>query len=80
MTKTISLSDDAYAALAGLKQPGESFSDVALRLAHGQRTRSILEFAGAWKRLGMTEKEAERVKQAVYKRREESVRTRRERG
>lgn len=33
VTKTISLSDDAYDALAGAKRPGESFSEVARRLA-----------------------------------------------
>ena len=33
MTKTISLSDDAYDALAAAKRPGESFSEVARRLA-----------------------------------------------
>lgn len=33
MTKTISLSDDAYDALATAKRPGESFSEVARRLA-----------------------------------------------
>lgn len=33
MTKTISLSDDAYDALSAAKRPGESFSEVARRLA-----------------------------------------------
>jgi predicted CopG family antitoxin len=31
MTKPVQLSDAAYARLAALKQPGESFSDVVLR-------------------------------------------------
>lgn len=33
MTKTISLSDEAYEALAGVRRPGESFSEIARRLA-----------------------------------------------
>lgn len=33
MTKTISLSDEAYEALVVAKRPGESFSEVARRLA-----------------------------------------------
>src|SRR5581483_7325472 len=33
MTKTVSMADDAYDALLGVKRPGESFSDVARRLA-----------------------------------------------
>ena len=45
--KTVTLSEDAYAALARLKKEGESFSDVVRRLARG--SRSLLEFAGDWK-------------------------------
>jgi predicted CopG family antitoxin len=45
--KTVTLSEDAYAALAALKREGESFSDVVRRLA--RQGRSLLEFAGAWK-------------------------------
>ncbi len=45
--KTVTLSEDAYAALAALKKQGESFSDVVRRLARGNR--SLLEFAGDWK-------------------------------
>lgn len=58
MVKTISLSDDAYEALARLKRSGESFSDVAKRLAAAsarrdfQRHRGCLgsdpELADAW--------------------------------
>src|SRR5437867_13384637 len=45
--KTVTLSEDAYAALAALKGEGESFSEVVRRLA--RTGRSLLEFAGAWK-------------------------------
>ena len=45
--KTVTLSEDAYVALAALKKDGESFSDVVRRLARG--SRSLLEFAGDWK-------------------------------
>jgi predicted CopG family antitoxin len=33
MTRQVQLSEDAYARLAALKRPGESFSDVVLRVA-----------------------------------------------
>jgi predicted CopG family antitoxin len=45
--KTVTLSEDAYVALAALKKNGESFSDVVRRLARG--SRSLLDFAGDWK-------------------------------
>jgi predicted CopG family antitoxin len=45
--KTVTLSEDAYAALAALKREGESFSEVVRRLT--RKSRSLLEFAGAWK-------------------------------
>ncbi len=43
MTKTISLADDAYKMLAGAKRPGESFSDVARRLARLDRQRELFD-------------------------------------
>lgn len=70
MTKTISLSDDAYEALAGLKEPGESFSDVALRLASVQRQRSVLNLLGAWKDL-LSDEDAEELKARIRKWRDE---------
>ena len=44
--KTIAISLDAYEALRRLKRPGESFSDVILRLA--KSIPNLSELAGAW--------------------------------
>jgi predicted CopG family antitoxin len=49
MTKVISLSERAYGTLKKLKRPNESFSDLVLRMAGQGDSKSILEFAGAWK-------------------------------
>ena len=49
MTKVISLSEKAYQTLKSMKKPGESFSDVVLRVSDKTQKRSILEFAGTWK-------------------------------
>ncbi len=48
MTKNISLADDAYDALHEAKRPGESFSDVARRLARESRRGSPVNLIGAW--------------------------------
>ena len=50
MTKPVQLSDEAYARLAAQKRPGESFSDVVLRLT-GKGT--LLDLA----KLGRSKKE-----------------------
>jgi len=44
--KTITLAEDAYAALAALKHERESFSEVVRRLTGSQVPLS--SFAGAW--------------------------------
>jgi predicted CopG family antitoxin len=44
--KTVTLSEDAYLALAARKQEGESFSEVVRRLTRTER--SLREFVGAW--------------------------------
>ena len=44
MPKTVQLSEDAYATLAALKRPGESFSDTVKRLAASQKDpRALLQ-------------------------------------
>lgn len=40
--RTISLADDAYERLAGMRRPGESFSDVVRRLAPPRRSLTEL--------------------------------------
>ncbi len=48
VTKVISLSEKAYETLKGMKEPGESFSDVVLRVAKPKKKKSLLEFSGKW--------------------------------
>jgi predicted CopG family antitoxin len=48
MTKVISLSEKAYETLKGMKKPGESFSDVVLRIGKDKKKKSLLEFSGKW--------------------------------
>lgn len=42
--KTLTVSEEAYAALAKLKNHGESFTQVILRLAAKKRTGTLLEY------------------------------------
>ncbi len=69
MTKTVALSDDAYAALARLKKPGQSFSEVVRELVAGQRP-SVRDVAGLlsndsayWKSYADTRRRARRASQ-----------------
>lgn len=68
MTKVISLSNEAYETLKASKKPGESFSDVVLRIAKPKKKRSLLEFSGTWEGDDIDEVFAE-----IKKRREETA-------
>lgn len=70
MTKTLSLADDAYEALALVKRPEESYSDLARRLARLAAQERVFQRSGeppAW-----SDEEAEALKRAVRRARDES--------
>lgn len=69
MTKTISLSDDAYDALVTVKRPGESFSDVARRLARFVAQDALFDEA---LRVPVSDAKAEEWKRSIRKARESS--------
>lgn len=48
MTKVISVSDEAYEALARIKDRS-SFSEVILEITKEKSKNDIMKFAGAWK-------------------------------
>ncbi len=52
--KTISLSDSVYRRLRGEKRPGESFSEVIVRLLDAKQP-PLVKYAGAWKPLSVAE-------------------------
>ncbi len=47
MTKVISISDNAYDFLSKLKEEGESFSGVILKIAI-EKKKPLADFCGAW--------------------------------
>ena len=65
-SRNISISDEAYSRLAGLKGSNESFTDVINRLTG---RRSILELAGV-----LTEAEGEELRRNVEELRHRSAR------
>jgi predicted CopG family antitoxin len=69
-TRTISITDAAYARLAAEKRPGESFTDVILRLT---KKRSIFDLPKV-----VSRKEADSIAEAYLEMRGERV-ARRER-
>ncbi|MGQ0536053.1 MAG: antitoxin VapB family protein, partial [Methanobacteriota archaeon] len=71
VTKTVSLADDAYEALARVKLPEESFSDLARRLARMAAQERI--FAPSDEPPLWTEEEAEEEKRRIYRERDASL-------
>ena len=70
MTKTLSLADDAYEALATVKRPEESFSDLARRLARLAAQEQLFrptDEPPVW-----TKTEADALKRSIYRARDES--------
>ena len=66
-TKTITIMEEAYEALARRKLPQESFSDVIRRIT---KKRDIMEFAGAWKHF--TDDDIKEMKENIAKARKYS--------
>ncbi|HLC67012.1 MAG TPA: antitoxin VapB family protein [Candidatus Nanoarchaeia archaeon] len=62
VTKTLTITEDAYDLLKHRKVEGESFSDVIRKLA--MKKGDISQFYGAWRDL-MTEEEAEQMKHDI---------------
>ena len=44
--KTLTISEEAYEALAGLKKEGESFTDLIKRITTPNRKKKLSEFVG----------------------------------
>ena len=66
-TKTISIKEDVYNLLIGIKRKNESFSDLLLRLAQKEKSIDIIRNIAGSVDLGDTEA----LIKDIYKRREE---------
>lgn len=66
VVKTITVTEEAYKALAGDKKANESFSEVILR-THKKKgnVEDIMKFAGAWS--DMSDEEANEMKNNIEK-------------
>lgn len=62
--KTVSLNEKAYEALLRHKKPGESFSDVIIRLTSRLSSKDLMQFAGALKKEGVDKEELQKFKEA----------------
>lgn len=63
--KTITVTEEAYKALANEKKKDESFSEVILRTHKRGNIEDIMKFAGAWSDMG--DEEAEQIKKRIGK-------------
>lgn len=62
--KTITVTEEAYKALAGDKNKDESFSEVILRTHKRKgKVEDIMKFAGAWS--DMSDEEANKLKKHI---------------
>lgn len=59
--KTVVLREEAYEFLRKAKKPGETFSDVVMRLKGA--TKPLTSFAGAWR--DMPEDDLSRIREAI---------------
>lgn len=69
--KTVSLSEKAYNLLSAVKEDGESYSQLIMRLIKRKKNTDILKFAGAFKD---NSDEWEEIENWIYSRRKESFR------
>ena len=62
MTKVISLSNEAYEKMKSIKNHGESFSDVVIKLFSKAKKKPLSDFLGKW---AGSEKEIENIKDII---------------
>ena len=62
MTKVISLSNEAYERMKAAKKPGESFSDVVIKVIGRTKKKPLSDFLGKW---AGSEEEFEKIKKTL---------------
>lgn len=70
MTKTISVSDEAYEDLVGVKRTGESFSELARRLVKLDRRRALFDRS---KKSPFTKEQADAMLKEIYEARDRTM-------
>ncbi|HIH20372.1 TPA: antitoxin [Candidatus Micrarchaeota archaeon] len=62
--RNISISDDVYGLLSGLKRKGESYNAFFLRVFGRKEKKKLTDFAGSW---DMTDEEWEKIDKNLKK-------------